>query len=156
MNQLKADKQEAVIRGLVEGASIRSVERMVGVHRDTVMRLGVKLGNTCERLLDVMMRDLPCQRLELDEVWCYVGKKQRHVRDDDDPMQVGDFWTWVCLDAETKLVPAFRVGKRDAETAHDFIEDVASRLANRVGYRAPDSHIDRVPVLTRTPDSRSM
>src|SRR5581483_8721581 len=116
MNKLKADKQEAIIRALVEGASIRSVERMTGVHRDTIMRLGVQVGNTSALVLDELMQNLQCKHLELDEVWCYVGKKQRHVSDQDDPDTVGDFWTWVALDADTKLVPAYRVGKRDANT----------------------------------------
>lgn len=115
MNKLKPDKQEAVIRALVEGASIRSVERMTGVHRDTIMRLGVKVGTTCHSILDELMRDLNCERIELDEVWCYVGKKQRHVRDDDGS-EVGDFWTWVSMDSDSKLVPSFMVGKRDAAT----------------------------------------
>lgn len=132
MNKLKAEKQETVIRALVEGASIRSVERMTGVHRDTIMRLGVRVGTTCASILDELMRDLNCQRIELDEVWCYVGKKQRQVRDDDDGSEIGDFWTWVSMDSDSKLVPSFMVGKRDAATAHAFIADLASRLANRV------------------------
>src|SRR5581483_4077144 len=78
------------------------------------------------------MQGLHCKHLELDEVWCYVGKKQRHVSDQDDPDTVGDFWTWVALDADTKLVPAYRVGKRDANTAHAFVGDLSSRLSNRV------------------------
>ncbi len=132
MNRLKADRQETVIRALVEGASIRSVERMTRIHRDTIMRLMVNVGTTCGSILDELMRDLTCQRIELDEVWCYVGKKQRHVRDSDDESAFGDFWTWVSMDAETKLVPSFMVGKRDAATAQVFIEDLSSRLANRV------------------------
>ena len=117
MNKLKAEKQEIVIRALVEGASIRSVERMTGVHRDTIIRLGVRVGTTCRSILDELMRDLNCERIELDEVWMFVGKKERHVREDEDKSEVGDHWCWVALDSESKLVPAFRVGKRDAETA---------------------------------------
>lgn len=132
MNKLSPDRQETIIQALVEGASIRSVERMTGVHRDTIMRLGVKVGESCERLMDATMRDLPCQRLELDEIWCYVGKKQRRLTEDDDETRVGDFWTWVALDAETKLIPSYRVGKRDLENADAFVGDLASRLANRV------------------------
>jgi hypothetical protein len=105
MNKLKLDKQEAVIRALVEGSSIRSVERMTGVHRDTIMRLIVSMGTTCNLVLDDLMRGLNCRRIEVDEVWCYVGKKQRHVRETEDPMAVGDFWTWVALDSDTKLIP---------------------------------------------------
>ncbi len=132
MNKLKPETQETVISALVEGCSIRSVERMTGVHRDTIMRLGVSVGNKCSDLTDEMMQGLSCQRLELDEIWSYVGKKQRHVLDTDNPNDVGDFWTWVAIDAETKLVPSYLVGKRDSENAHEFVADLASRLNNKV------------------------
>ena len=92
----------------------------------------VQVGDTCGVLLDDLMRGLLCNRIEVDEVWCYVGKKQRHVKGVDDPHQVGDFYTWVAIDAETKLVPAFRVGKRDSANANAFIADLASRLENRI------------------------
>lgn len=132
MNKLKPEKQVAVIRALVEGSSIRSTERMTGVHRDTIMRLMVQVGDTCGEILDHTMRGLHCQRIEVDEIWCYVGKKQRHVMDRDNPAEVGDFYTWVAMDAQTKLVPSFRVGKRDSANAHAFISDLASRLENRI------------------------
>ena len=132
MNKLSIDKQTAIISALVEGNSIRSVERMTGVHRDTIMRLMVRVGDGCQRLLDERMRDLPCKHLQLDEIWCYVGKKQRHVKEDDDLNKVGDFYTWVAIDSATKLIPSFKVGKRDSETGQVFVDDLASRLANRV------------------------
>ena len=132
MNRLNLDKQEAVIRALVEGCSIRSVERMTGVHRDTITCLLVRVGDTCERLSDNMMRGLSCNRIEVDEIWCYVGKKQRHVQPEDDIGTVGDFCTWVAMDAETKLVPSYRVGKRDGANGYAFISDLESRLNNRV------------------------
>ena len=132
MNRLPVETQTAVISALVEGASIRSVERISGVHRDTITRLMVRVGEACDRLLHETMRELPCTRLEADEIWCYVGKKQRRVTSADDPQRVGDFWTFVAIDAETKLVPTWLVGKRDAPTAEAFIADLASRLANRV------------------------
>lgn len=132
MNRLTLEKQAAIIRGLVEGSSIRSVERMTGVHRDTIMRLMVAVGDGCGKTLDQMMRNLPCKRIEVDEVWCYVGKKQRHVGVGDDPNQVGDFYTWVAIDADSKIVPAFRVGKRDGANANAFVADLSSRLQNRI------------------------
>jgi hypothetical protein len=107
-NVLNSDKQIAVIGALAEGSSIRSIERITGVHRDTIMRLGVKVGQGCATLLDAKMRDLPCRRLELDEIWGFIGKKERHLRPDDDP-QYGDVWTWCAIDAETKLVPSFKL-----------------------------------------------
>ena len=91
MNILKSEKQEMVIKGLVEGSSIRSIERMTGVHRDTIMRLMISVGNTCERIMDTSMRNLTCKDIEVDEVWSYVGKKQRHVGPNDNPNMVGDF-----------------------------------------------------------------
>lgn len=78
-NILSGEKQNAVIGALAEGSSIRAIERMTGVHRDTVMRLGVRVGQGCAALLDSKMRGLPCQHLEFDEVWGFIGKKQRHV-----------------------------------------------------------------------------
>ena len=130
-NILSTDKQIAVIGALAEGSSIRSIERITGVHRDTIMRLGVRVGEGCAKLMDRKMRNLPCQRLQLDEIWGFIGKKQRHVRPTDNP-QLGDVWTFCAIDADTKLVPAFKVGERDSETAGAFVADLAGRLRNRV------------------------
>lgn len=132
MNKLKSEKQEMVIAALVEGSSIRSTERMTGVHRDTIMRLMVRVGKACQALMDQKMRNLRCKRIQVDEIWCYVQKKQRHLKRTDNPNRCGDFWTWVALDAETKLVPAYKVGKRNSFMAKEFISDLSSRLANRV------------------------
>ncbi|MBI1757479.1 MAG: IS1 family transposase [Fimbriimonas ginsengisoli] len=131
-NVLRREKQEAIIRCLVDGSSIRATERMTETHRDTIMRLMVRVGDGCARLLDEEMRNLSCQRIECDELWGFIGKKQRHVREDDDRTRVGDIWTWVALDSDTKLVPAFRVGKRDLPLAREFLADLAGRLTNRV------------------------
>lgn len=131
-NVLPREKQIAVINALVEACSIRSTERMAGVNRETVGTLLVRVGNGCADLLDTSMRNLPCKRLEIDELWAFVGKKQRHVTKRDDASRVGDTWTFVAIDAETKLVPSFLVGKRNAECTQAFISDVASRLLNRV------------------------
>jgi IS1 family transposase len=131
-NVLPRDKQAAVISAIVEGVSVRSIERMTGVHRDTIVRLMVKVGQACEALLDKLMVDLPCAEIEVDEIWGYVAKKQRHVTGDDDATQVGDTWTFVAIDPETKVIPSFRTGKRDTENTQAFIADLARRLRNRV------------------------
>jgi hypothetical protein len=99
---------------------------MTGIHRDTIMRLGVRIGQGCTALLDAKMRDLDCHRLEIDEVWGFIGKKESRLKPDDDP-QFGNVWTFCAIDAETKLVPTFRVDSHrsraimqelsDAETA---------------------------------------
>jgi IS1 family transposase len=130
-NVLNFDKQVTIIGSLAEGSSIRSIERMTGVHRDTIMRLGVKVGQGCAKVQDAIMRDLTCTHLQMDEIWGYIGKKQRHIAPSDDP-SMGDAWTFCAIDSDTKLVPAFKVGKRDSETANAFVADVASRLRNRV------------------------
>lgn len=129
-NVLPKDKQITVIAALAEGSSIRSIERMTGINRNTIMNLGVRVGQGCAALLNDKMRNLTCNLLQFDEVWGFVGKKQKHLKVDDDPTK-GDVWTFCAIDAETKLVPAFKVGKRDHITANAFVSDVASRLRNR-------------------------
>jgi len=132
MNKLNSQKQEMVIAALVEGNSIRSTERMHEVHRDTILRLMVRVGNACQKMMNDKMRNLKCEKIQVDEIWCYVGKKQRHIKKTDDINQCGDFWTWVAIDADSKLVPSHKVGKRDFYMATQFIDDLASRLANRI------------------------
>lgn len=146
MNVLKQERQLAVISALVEGSSIRSIERMTGVHRDTIMRLTNRVGEGCRKLLAVRMRNLPCKRLQVDEVWTYVAKKQRRIRNIDQ-VEMGDQYVFVAVDADTKLVPCFRVGKRDYFTAQAFIHDLRQRLAGRVqlttdGFRPYLSAVD--------------
>lgn len=132
MNRLSLARRTQVINCLVEGNSIRSTERMTDTHRDTIMRLLVETGEGCAKLMDERMRSLTCQRLQVDELWGYVQKKQRYVTPLDDHSRVGDQWTFVALDADTKLVPVHRVGKRDLLTARAFMTDLAGRLDNRV------------------------
>jgi IS1 family transposase len=130
-NVLSTEKQTAIIAALAEGSSIRSIERITGVHRDTIMRLGVRVGHGCAALLDEKMRGLNCRHLQFDELWGFIGKKQRHTTPEDNPT-LGDVWTFCAIDADTKIVPSFKVGKRDAETANAFVADVASRVESRV------------------------
>jgi IS1 family transposase len=94
------------------------------------MNLALRVGHGCARLLDERMRDLTCHYLEFDEIWGFIGKKEKHRRETDDPT-LGDVWTFCAIDAETKIVPAFKVGKRNHLTANAFVSDVASRLKNR-------------------------
>ena len=130
-NVLKAEKQTAIIGALAEGSSIRSIERQTGVHRDTIMRLGIRIGQGCASVLDSKMRNLSCQNLQFDEIWGFIGKKERHVRPEDSPT-LGDVWTFCAIDSDTKLVPSFKCGKRNSETANAFVSDVKSRMQNRV------------------------
>ncbi len=131
-NVLKKKKQVAIISALAEGNSIRGIERMTGVHRDTIMRLGVKIGKGCARIMDDKMRGLECGCLQLDEIWGFVDKKQSRVDPLNNPNRHGNVWTFCAVDADSKAVPCFRVGNRDRATANEFIGDLAERLENRV------------------------
>jgi len=141
MNVLKAEKKLAVLSALVEGSSIRSTERMTGVHRDTIMRLVLTLGESCQHLLDTKMQRLPCRLIQCDEIWTFVYVKQKRLNGAHNREEMGDQYVYVALDAETKLIPCFRVGKRDPATTWYFIQDLQGRLARRVqlttdGFRA--------------------
>ena len=138
-NVLQLDKKIAVVGALAEGNSIRAIERMTGIHRDTIMRLGVSVGKGCTALMDRTMRDLPCQRLEMDEIWGFVGKKERNVKLGEGH-EVGSVWTWCAIDADTKLVPAFHVGLRKKADAIAFCADVHSRMKNRVQVSTDGFH----------------
>jgi IS1 family transposase len=129
-NVLPREKQIAVIAALAEGSSIRAIERITGINRNTIMNLGVRVGQGCAKILDAKMRDLTCHYLQFDEIWGFVGKKEKHLSFSDDPT-LGDVWTFCAIDAETKLMPAFKVDKRNHVTANAFVGDVASRLKNR-------------------------
>lgn len=91
-NVLKREKQEQVIAALVEGSSIRSTERMTGVHRDTITRLMIRVGGSCAEMMDASLRGLSCRHVQMDEIWCYVGKKQRHLQPEDNPRRRGGPW----------------------------------------------------------------
>ena len=129
-NVLPKDKQIAVIAALAEGSSLRALTRMTGIHRSTVAGLAMRVGNGCARLLDEKMRDLTCNYLQFDEIWGFIGKKEKHISFNDDPT-LGDVWTFCAIDSETKIVPAYKVGKRNHQTANAFVSDIASRLRNR-------------------------
>ncbi len=128
---ISEEKAVLAARLLLEGNSIRSTERITNLDRNTIMRMLVLAGNRCLELMDSRMRDLHCQHIQSDEIWTFVGKKQRQVRKDDSE-ELGDAWVFVAIDAETKLIPAFTVGKRSAATTNAFVGDLAHRLANRV------------------------
>lgn len=131
-NILPIEKKVAVISMLCEGSSIRSIERVTGVHRDTVMRLGVKVGEAAKRIMDERMVELNCERVEVDELWGFIGKKQKNASATDKRMGLGDVWTFTSIDPVTKVMPCFLVGKRDSYHATAFMEDLASRMKNRI------------------------
>ena len=105
MNRIPLNRRTQIINCLVEGNSIRSTERLTNTHRDTIMRLMVEVGGGCANLMNEEMRDFSCQRLQVDEIWSFVGKKQAQLKPGDDRSRLGDQWTFVALDPDTKLVP---------------------------------------------------
>ena len=134
-NQLSTEKKTMAVSMLCEGSSIRSIERIIGVHRDTIMRLGVRMGEGCQKIMDEKLRNLSSKLIQVDEVWGFIGMKQKNANEkkiNADRKVAGDVWTWIALDSETKLVPTFAVGDRSQYMANCFIEDLASRLSNRV------------------------
>lgn len=135
MYMLKHEKKLAVISALVEGTSIRSTERMTGVHRDTICRLLVETGGNCAALLDSHIHNVRAKYLQADEIWCFVQKKAKRVRDDD-PKEFGDQWGFVAMDEDSKLVPSFVVGKRTKETTYAFLLDLQKRLIDDVRVSA--------------------
>jgi len=127
MNILSAEKQTAVISALTEGCSIRAVERLTGVHRDTIMRLAVRIGEGCSKLHGAVMRDLRVNRIELDEIWSFVGKKQKRVKPEDGDM-VGDQYTFLALADTAKAIITYRIGKRTRENTEAFCDDLRARV----------------------------
>jgi len=132
MNKLTSAKRAAIVAALVEGNSMRSTCRMTGVSLPTVTKLLTDLGEVCARYQDAILRHLPCARIECDEIWSFVGAKQRNIPIERRGFGIGDVWTWTALCADTKLVPSWYVGPRDAIAAHWFMRDLASRVPGRL------------------------
>jgi len=121
-----------VIGCLIEGCSIRSTVRLTGIAKKTVSRILVETGKACLKYQDEIMRDLPCKFLQVDEIWSFVGCKELNASDEQKQNGCGDSWVWVAIDADTKLIPSWHLGKRSANDAYVFIFDLKKRLANRV------------------------
>jgi IS1 family transposase len=127
MYTLSTEKKLAVISALVEGNSIRSTSRMTGVDRNTINSLLLKTGERCSQIMDTHMRGLKCNYVQCDEIWTYVGKKDRRVRKEDSP-EMGSQWVFVAMDEETKLVPHYEVGKRTKQTTEEFLYGLQWKL----------------------------
>jgi IS1 family transposase len=133
MNKLNRTKQAQVIAALVEGTSINATVRMTGVAKHTILKLLADLGPACSEYQDRTFRNLKCKRIQCDEIWQFCYAKEKNVpADKKGQFGFGDVWTWVAIDADTKLIPSFMLGNRDARTANAFIDDLASRLSNRI------------------------
>ncbi len=132
-NVLSTAKRAAVISALVEGNSIRATVRMTGVAKNTVVKLLVELAGVCQSYADENLRNLPCKRLQIDEIWAFCYSKAKNVPTEKKGVfGYGDVWTFVAIDADTKLVPSWLVGSRDVGCATEVTQDLASRLANRI------------------------
>jgi IS1 family transposase len=133
MNILATDKRAQILNCLVEGNSMRSTQRLCDVAKKTVERLLVSAGAACAAYMDKTMRNLPCKVLQVDELWSFTHCKQTNIpKRLKNKRSIGDTWTWIALDANSKLIPCFHVGKRNAKDAYYFINDLAGRLASRV------------------------
>jgi IS1 family transposase len=131
-NNLPTETKAMAISLLCEGTSIRSIERITGVHRDTIMRLGVRIGNECHRIHNAKMQGITSANVEIDEIWGFVGKKRKNTRAWDFQKGLGDVWTFIALDTDTKLIPCYHVGQRTELHATIFLKDLERRVANRI------------------------
>jgi len=140
MNKLTRTARAQILGMMVEGMSIRAISRMTGASKNTIVKLIEDAGEAFSAYQDKTLRGLTCKRIQVDEIWAFVYAKAKNVKDAKAaPEGAGDCWTWLAIDADTKLIPSFYIGNRDAGAAQHFIGDLALRLANRVQLTS-DSH----------------
>ncbi len=133
MNKLPVERRAQISGMLVEGNSLRAASRLADVSINTVTKLLVDVGAACEQYQDKALRNLKCKRIQCDEIWSFVYAKAKSLPEEMKvAVGVGDVWTWVAIDADSKLVPSWAVGRRDGFTAQAFIRDLADRLSTRV------------------------
>ncbi len=142
MNKLSNERRAQVVRALVEGNSIRATCRMTDTAKGTVLKLLADIGRACDAYQREHLRNLPCRRIQCDEIWCFVGAKEKN-RPETERGQFGrgDVWTWTAICADTKLVPCWLVGPRDARAAREFLFDLSVRLQNRVQLTTDGHHV---------------
>lgn len=132
MNKLNTEERARVVAALLEGNSLRSTTRMTGVHRTTILKLLVELGEACSDYQNKTLVNLPCKRIQCDEIWSFVYSKEKNTTPEMKAEGAGDCWIWVGMDADTKLIVSWLAGPRDPLAALEFMHDLAARLANRV------------------------
>ncbi|HSH60981.1 MAG TPA: IS1 family transposase [Acidimicrobiales bacterium] len=133
MNRLSTERRAQVVACLVEGMSIRATVRVTGVAKNTIVNLLADLGAACAEYQDAVLTNLPCRRIECDEIWSFCYAKQKNVPEEHrGTFGYGDVWTWTAIDADTKLVPSWLVGERTVHDAWVFLSDLKSRLRYRV------------------------
>ena len=141
MNYLIKEKQIQIIAALTEGVGINAVSRMTGVSKNTVLKLLADLGAACAEYQDRAFRNLTCKKIQVDELWSFLGAKAKNATPEQkEALGWGDVWTWVSIDADTKLVPCWHVGSRNPTAANAFIQDLSERLANRVQLTSDGYH----------------
>src|SRR5271155_2954741 len=144
-NVLPRDKQVNVLHHLIEGNTLRSVTRLTGVHRTTSQNLLVDFGAKCKAIMDRELRGLTLEHIEVDEIWTFVAKKQSRLTTDErkERHDIGDIYVWTSLDTETKLIPAFYVGKRSGDSARRLMTQLAGRLAWPKPHQSDDQSYTR-------------
>lgn len=132
MNRLSTETRTRILAALCEGASINATSRQTGVSKVTILKLLAEVGQACLDYQRATMVNLPCKKIQADEIWSFVQCKERNVPKAEKGMGRGDAWTWTAICADTKVIPCWHIGKRDADAALLFMRDLASRLATRV------------------------
>ena len=141
MNRLNPKERAHIVGCLVEGNSMRATSRLCDVSINTVTKLLLDVGTACDIYQNEKLRNLPCKKVQCDEIWTFTGMKEAQVPEDQKgDLGIGDTYTWVGIDPESKLVVSWEVGKRNAKTAQRFIDDLAGRLANRVTLATDGFH----------------
>jgi IS1 family transposase len=144
MNRLDAKKRTQVVAALVEGNSVRATVRMTGVAKNTIQKLVLELGAACADYMDKTVRNLSTSRLECDEIWSFIAAKEKTIKKNPKILttnpDAGDTWTWIAMDADSKLVISFYIGSRTANVCRAFMDDVASRIAGRVQISTDGLH----------------
>jgi IS1 family transposase len=132
MNKLSTENRAKILHRIVEGNSLRATARLTDTAINTVVNLMIDAGKACSAYQNKAMRNLGCKRLQCDEIWSFCGAKERNASPEKKRQGWGDVWTWTALDSDTKLVPCWFIGNRDALAAHHFMHDLQGRLASRV------------------------
>jgi IS1 family transposase len=141
MNCLSREKRTQVVSALIEGNSVRATVRMTGVCKDTVLKLLVDLGTACASYHNSYVRNVRPRHVQCDEIWNFCYAKAKNAPEDKVALGAGDVWTWIAIDADSKLGISYLVGKRDAADAHRLMRDLSSRIANRFQLTTDGHHV---------------
>lgn len=132
VNILPKQKQVEIIKLLSDGLAIRAVERFTSVHRDTIVRLIIRIGDHCQQMLDKKIINLPCSLVQCDEIWGFVSKKDKSILPHEEMQEnIGSQFLFIGMDSQTKLILAHKIGKRTSETTRLFIKDLSKRIAGK-------------------------